>query len=893
MFRLQSPPFLALLVVVIGFAVPAAAIAHPGHGRHVTVRADRIAVPTAAARRIDAIQDAALQTLPLATGTECGASARVVGIGAACRAADGSFRVVAGGSVVPTHGMDAPMAGDGAVAAAPTPSSQSAITAASAADIACETSATAPAYQLVYARPSDRADRSAEVASLLRREAYRASAFIDAEARALMPTAGRRLRMVCDGTGEASVLNLSLSALGTATGADFGAVVNQLVAAGLDNPSSSTSQRRYIVFYDAPNAAGAAGVGHYSTTTTAGSASSQNRGARYAMEFSWSSTRAPHWDVLLHEVGHTIGAVSDTAPDTSGAGHCNDGNDTMCYGDGGPAAAYATTSCAYERFDCDADTYWHPAPAAGTYLAANWNPAATYNAWVQARIVDSSGEPGDTTPPTAPGAPTLTGVTATTLDVSWGSATDDVGVAGYVADLYRRSSTGALTLLATSGTTTSLGATFTGLVPSTAYTVQVRAVDAVGNEGAAASVEGSTAPDTTAPAAPVPTLVDATITGMQVRWARPSDDIGSAGYRFSWTKEGAMAPVLTYDRSSTGSSYTFTLSGALEPGTRYEVAVQAYDAAGNLSTPGLLLASTLADTAAPSAPGAPSLTSVTASSIAASWTAATDNDRVAGYETRLEQFVAGAWSELEVRPTMTARSVTFDALASGTYYRIAARALDRSGNAGAWVTVEAQTAGGVTEVDPGGTPPPTPTLQAPAPTVLTRRLTSLDVTWGVDEQATSWDVTLRDGAGTVLRMASGLTTPSITLGSLRSGTAYRVDVVARSGNLSPSAAGTVLASTLADTRGPTAPRWSTYVTRTTSSLTVRWYRSTDDVGVASYRIYRYMYGRYVLVASPSASAQAQVFARLPRRTTHTFVIRAVDTSGNISPLSTVLRAATT
>ena len=49
----------------------------------------------------------------------------------------------------------------------------------------------------------------------------------------------------------------------------------------------------------------------------------------------------PHWEVLIHEVLHTMGAVVSAAPNTSGtnggvgAGHCTDGLDVMCYDDGG------------------------------------------------------------------------------------------------------------------------------------------------------------------------------------------------------------------------------------------------------------------------------------------------------------------------------------------------------------------------------------------------------------------------------------------------------------------------------------------------------------------------------------------------------------------------------
>ncbi|WP_405846474.1 discoidin domain-containing protein [Streptomyces sp. NBC_01518] len=82
---------------------------------------------------------------------------------------------------------------------------------------------------------------------------------------------------------------------------------------------------------------------------------------------------------------------------------------------------------------------------------------------------------GDTTPPAAPGALTVTGHTSDSVALSWNTATDNVGVSGYRV-LRVSGSTGTQV-----GTTGSTSFTVTGLGASTAYTFDVVAYDAAGN----------------------------------------------------------------------------------------------------------------------------------------------------------------------------------------------------------------------------------------------------------------------------------------------------------------------------------------------------------------------------------------------------------------------------
>jgi mannan endo-1,4-beta-mannosidase len=102
--------------------------------------------------------------------------------------------------------------------------------------------------------------------------------------------------------------------------------------------------------------------------------------------------------------------------------------------------------------------------------------------------VFGGGTPGDTQAPTAPGTPTASAVTATSVTLGWGAATDNVGVTGY--DVVRVSG-GSETAVARA---TANSVTVTGLTAATPYTFAVYARDAAGNRSArSATVNVTTA----------------------------------------------------------------------------------------------------------------------------------------------------------------------------------------------------------------------------------------------------------------------------------------------------------------------------------------------------------------------------------------------------------------
>jgi hypothetical protein len=137
----------------------------------------------------------------------------------------------------------------------------------------------------------------------------------------------------------------------------------------------------------------------------------------------------------------------------------------------------------------------------------------------------------DTQAPTAPGALTVTGGIGSAA-LSWGAATDNIGVAGY--DVHRSATPGftpsAANLVAQP---TGTSYTDTGLAAGTWY-YRVRARDAAGNVGPATAEASATATtDSTAPTVSITApLAGATVVGTTNVTANASDNVAVAGVTF-------------------------------------------------------------------------------------------------------------------------------------------------------------------------------------------------------------------------------------------------------------------------------------------------------------------------------------------------------------------------
>lgn len=292
----------------------------------------------------------------------CEAMEPMPGIGFVCPRADGLLDVYtrSGEYVGTTHGADP----------VPAPGSLDTLEAASAAP-ACVGGASGTYYaRAIYARAFDDADGYATWLPKIRALVANANQLVADAGAATGARTDLKLKCV---DGEVEVMN---EVLPTAmASADFSTIVSDLKELGYTD-----GRVKHWVFYDDTGACSCGGTANMYSDDRPGEENWNNgNGAPlFAVDFGYDSTR-----IMLHELGHTIGAVQNSAPRSTGAGHCIDGRDTMCYNDGGPKGdQYSTSHCQAEVFDCGKNDYFDANPPDGSYLASHWNLGSRVNRYV-------------------------------------------------------------------------------------------------------------------------------------------------------------------------------------------------------------------------------------------------------------------------------------------------------------------------------------------------------------------------------------------------------------------------------------------------------------------------------------------------------------------------------
>jgi hypothetical protein len=163
----------------------------------------------------------------------------------------------------------------------------------------------------------------------------------------------------------------------------------------LATPSPPGARVNYLVYADRIQKSGASGEATAFLIDTKSLENPNNQGSNgdgrmFAVVYGNPTAVSADFDgygdgarrvTFLHELTHTLGAVQLSAPNTSGAGHCIDELDIMCYDDGGPGTSGGMQSVCNtgfagdfsESYDCGNDDYFNPSPTAGSFLADNWN----------------------------------------------------------------------------------------------------------------------------------------------------------------------------------------------------------------------------------------------------------------------------------------------------------------------------------------------------------------------------------------------------------------------------------------------------------------------------------------------------------------------------------------
>lgn len=91
-----------------------------------------------------------------------------------------------------------------------------------------------------------------------------------------------------------------------------------------------------------------------------------------------------------------------------------------------------------------------------------------------------------------------------------------------------------------------------------------------------------------------------------------------------------------------------------------------------------------------------------------------------------------------------------------------------------------------------------------------------------------------------------------------------------------------------DSQAPTAPTSLTVTGKTSTSVSLSWNASTDNVGVTGYKIYN----GNTLVATVSGSTLNYNVTGLTANTAYTFTVKAADAAGNLSSASNAVSATT-
>ena len=375
--------------------------------------------------------------------------------------------------------------------------------------------------------------------------------------------------------------------------------------------------------------------------------------------------------------------------------------------------------------------------------------------------------------------------------------------------------------------------------------------------------------DTEAPSVPAEVkATDVTETTAKLTWSEATDNVGVAGYNV-YVNEAKVNDTLV-----TGTEYSLT---DLTAATEYSVTVTAVDAAENESAKSEAVVFTTEaekDTEAPTAPTEVKATEVTETTAKVTWSEATDNVGVVGYNVYL--------NETKVNDTLvTGTEYALTELTEETEYAVRVTAVDAAENESA--RSEAATFTTLKKEEPKDTEAPSvPTAVAAADITQT----TAKVTWDASTDnvgVAGYNVYVNEAKVN----ASPVTVTEYDLTGLTEATEYTVRVTAVDAAENESARSeavtftTLEAEEETDTEAPTAPAEvkATEVTETTAKLT--WNEATDNVGVAGYNVYV----NEAKVNEELVAGTEFALTDLTEATEYTVRVSAVDAAGNESARS--------
>ena len=431
-----------------------------------------------------------------------------------------------------------------------------------------------------------------------------------------------------------------------------------------------------------------------------------------------------------------------------------------------------------------------------------------------------------TVPPPVAAVVTISSITPTSFVASWTGGTN--------ATSYTYTIDGLAVTPSTDNGLTSKTATFTGLTPSTTYSLVVNPTNAGGPTPTTKSIT-TLIPYPTVPVVTVNSVGDTTF----------SVSYSSTGTSYSYTLNGASATP-----SVSGSTATFSdLTGL----TAYSLIVTATNTTG--STP----SATTSVTTLISPPSTPvvSISSVTDTSFIANWTGAL---RVTSYTYTLN----GSSATPSTDNGLASKSATFTGLAASTSYTLVVTATNSTNSTNSVGTT-------ITTLIP---PPTIPVV------TVTPRDVSATVSWTGGATATSYSYFVTSNGITITPtiVDHGVSGQTATITGLTATTNYNITVGATNGTGSTASVGTSFTTLIA---APTAPVVTIGSIRDTSFVAT-W---TGGVGATSYT---YTLNGNATTPSVDAglSSKTATFTGLTGSTTYALIVTAVNATNPTSSAST-------
>ena len=438
--------------------------------------------------------------------------------------------------------------------------------------------------------------------------------------------------------------------------------------------AASAGNGQANVAFSAPSFTGGASITGYTVTSSPDGITTSGATSPIAITGLTNGTAYTFSVVATNSVGNSTSSSASnsvtpssgpTVPDAPVIGSATSGNTqvsiafTAPASDGGSAIiGYTVTSSPGDFTGTGASS---PIVVTGLTNGTPYTFTITANNSVGNSV--SSNASNSVTPATTPSAPTISGITAGNAQLTVAFSAGATG--GSAITNYKYSTDNGATFTACSTPQTTSPIVIIGLTNGTTYSVQIKAVNSVGDGTACSSTNGTPA---TTPSAPTITGITSGDTQLTVAFtAGVTGGSAITNYKYS-TNGGATFTAL----SSPSTASPIVITG-LTNGTSYNIQIRAVNAIGD----GTATASTSGTPA--TTPSAPTITGITAgdSQLSVAFTAgATGGSAITNYKYSTN----GGTTFTALSTPTTASPIVITGLTNGTAYAVQIKAVNSMGD---------------------------------------------------------------------------------------------------------------------------------------------------------------------------------------------------------------------